>query len=794
MSDRPILILLHGLPPRPDEPVSGMGLRAWANGEGLRSHGFPVVYATRRQDLPERDDDGKPSAAPPGSALNPLPFHGAQELADRVAEVDPSVILVEAADEATRLPADTAPVVLDLFAPRLLEQQFQGARDLEETSRLMQAISRSDYFLFSNVRQRDFHLGLLAAAGVDCRRLPAAVIPLSCPPKGPRRRRPQKPILVTGGVFWPWNDARAPLRAVVDYLDRTGAATLKLFGGPYPVEGGGDGEVSDPRESLPASEQLQFEGFLPYDGLLQAYAHATLALDLAMPNLERELSFSFRHLDYLQCGLPMVLDRHQHAAQVLSEAGAAVAVDVRDEASVVGALERLLGDPDELALMSRTARKLARERFSWSATVEPLAHYCGQPRFRQRPQAPIVRAFIERNALSDQLDVSRTQVEAVREQLRWAERRADQWEKEKQLAWDHYQQTSAHLESMVRSHEQLSAERDKAWEAHDQLRKQIKALAAEREQAWEAHAARVEENQSLNAQREAAWVAHGKAVAEAKRLQEDREKAWKAHETIRAEIQQLDLARQKAWQAHDKVLAQSQELSAQRDTAWQTHERTQDEVRKLHEDRETAWKAHDDLAGAVQTLGQEREAAWKAHETALAEIERLHGERTAAWRAHETTLAEMERLQGERAAGWSAHDEAIQRLDQLEEARLQAWQAHDQLQVSLRGLVAERDEAWQAERSALAEVSRCQALLLAAKTSHLEARDESRATIKAQRIELDELREAKRRAHTEAEQTARDLQDQITALDLERSRLETQLAETLGWRVREVFDRIKPTE
>ncbi len=792
MSDRPILILLHGLPPRPDEPVSGMGLRAWANGEGLRAHGIEVLYATRRQDVEDRGSD--PSGAPPGSAPNPLPFHGAEELEDLIAEVDPAAILVEAADEATRLPEQTAPVVLDLFAPRLLERQFQGATDLEEASRLMEAIGRSDYFLFSNVRQRDFHLGLLAAAGVDCRRLPAAVVPLSCPPGGPRRRRPKHPILVTGGVFWPWNDARSPLRSVVEYLDRTGAATLRLYGGPYPVEGGGEGQVSDPRDSLPTSDRLQFEGFLPYDSLLQAYARATLALDLAMPNLERELSFSFRHLDYLQCGLPMVLDRRQHAAQVLSEAGAAVAVDVRDEASVIGALERLLGEPDELARMGRTARKLARDRYAWATTTEPLATYCGQPRYRERPRSPLVQAYAERNTLADQLDISRTREDAVREQLQWAERRAEQWENEKKIAWDHFEQTSAHLASMVRSHEQLSGERDRAWEAHDELREQVDSLSAEREAAWEAHAARLKEIEAVDAQRGAAWAAHGKAVDQAKELHRDRERAWKAHEEIRGEIGQLDQARQKAWEAHDKVLAASQALSDQRDEAWRIQERTQEEAHKLAEDRESAWGAHQAALTEIERLHGERTAAWKAHEVALAEIERLHGERTAAWEAHEQALAELERMQGERTAGWEAHDQALLRAERLEEARQQAWAAHDQLQATVQELAGERDRAWQAERTALAEVARCQALLQAAKEAHREAMDESRAALEDQRTERDRLGEAKRIALTEAENTAGDLRDQIAALEEERSRLESQLAETIGWRLRGAIDRIKPTD
>ena len=48
-----VLILLHGTPPLPNRVVVGTGLRAFANGEGLRMRGHEVFYCTRSEDLPE---------------------------------------------------------------------------------------------------------------------------------------------------------------------------------------------------------------------------------------------------------------------------------------------------------------------------------------------------------------------------------------------------------------------------------------------------------------------------------------------------------------------------------------------------------------------------------------------------------------------------------------------------------------------------------------------------------------------------------------------------------------------
>ena len=48
-----VLILLHGMPPLSNRVVVGTGLRAYANGQGLRMRGHEVFYCTRREDLPE---------------------------------------------------------------------------------------------------------------------------------------------------------------------------------------------------------------------------------------------------------------------------------------------------------------------------------------------------------------------------------------------------------------------------------------------------------------------------------------------------------------------------------------------------------------------------------------------------------------------------------------------------------------------------------------------------------------------------------------------------------------------
>jgi Glycosyl transferases group 1 len=451
-----------------------MGLRAWSLGQGLRAHGFQIAYATRRA-----DGDDATAAAPSRT------YEGDDDLRDLVTKIAPDVIVAVAADEVSRLPDDGPPLVLDLFAPRLLERQFQDLAGDDEVIRLLDAIGRADHFLFSNPRQRDFHLGLLTAAGVDCRELPGAVVPLACPPEYPRRSSPREPVLVSGGVFWPWNDARAPLGAVLEHLERRGRGELHLFGGVYPIEGVDGGRSLDPRAALPESPRLQFQGFVPYDELIQRYARATAAVDLALPNVERELSFGFRHVDYLRAGLPMVVGAGTEAAAELVPAGAALAVDPLDHDAIQRTLDRLLDDGPLRSRMSRAARAHARAFHAWETAVAPLAAYCQRPRLRRTGSNVLVATARERDQLA--ADLSR-----AKDQLVWTRERLDESEAEREAAWKHHRDAVARLDKAWASLRTIRAERDEAWKAHakvlaeqEQLHETIahleKTLATERE-------------------------------------------------------------------------------------------------------------------------------------------------------------------------------------------------------------------------------------------------------------------------------------------------------------------------
>ncbi len=422
------------MPPLPGHPTVGSGIRAFANGEGLRARGHRVTYVTRAEDLPpERvgEDSVPPSTGglaplplpdslsslpglaspggPPGAPGNPYGFSEGNDLLRLVRRLSPDVVLVEQFEEARKLQGEDIPIVLDMFAPRILESQFQGPEADQEMIRTLDALGCGDFFLFSNERQKLFYLSLLALSGVDCTHAPVGVVRVSCPPELPSFHKPQSPVLVCGGVFWPWADLRPGLSILQDHLEKRRRGRIEVFGGGYGIRSFTTA-LADPRDSLPPSRRVRYRGMVPIDSLFDAYRRSSIAFDVMAPNSEREMNLSFRQIDYLRAGLPILTANFQEIATDLVEYGAGWVVDPRDERSIRDVLDLVLDNPDVVMKASLAAQHLAREQFRWDLTIEPLDAFCRNPRKRaRRPNVLIAMSKVTTDLWAEHEELPRLQ-------------------------------------------------------------------------------------------------------------------------------------------------------------------------------------------------------------------------------------------------------------------------------------------------------------------------------------------------------------------------------------------------
>ena len=360
-----ILIVFHGWFPTPGRPVAGGALRAWHHSEALRAAGHDVHLVTRHQD------------AVPGG---PPTFGSAVELRAHAERVQPDALLVVQPEEAPALEPLGLPMVVDLYAPRMLEAQFQDAAG-PEAAQTLRAIRAGDFFLFSNERQRFYFLGLLALAGVDLRSHGfGAVVPLVAP-QGPPRREPRSPVFVMGGVSWPWIDPTAALGRALAHLNKRRRGKLLVLG-HKPILG--DSPVRELQAELPPSKRLVYGGVLPYDQLLATYAECSAAIDMMAPTPERDLAVAFRHMDYLGCGLPMIVGDEHVLAEPLRAGGAGlVGLSVED------AIDAVLDEPEAHAQRCAAARELAGARFGRDACEAPLLAWLEAPVRRERGASPL---------------------------------------------------------------------------------------------------------------------------------------------------------------------------------------------------------------------------------------------------------------------------------------------------------------------------------------------------------------------------------------------------------------------
>lgn len=356
-----ILIVLHGWLPDTPRPVSGGAIRAWNHGEALKKAGHEVVYLTRTQD---RVKGG------------PRVFSSPESLRRQVKKISPDRILCVQPEEAPHLGDLGMPLCVDFYAPRLLEAAFEGETTVAAIETI-RALTASDHQLFSNERQRWFYLGLMSLAGIDVTQHRGDVIELVAP-AAPKRQIPSEPLLVLGGVSWPWQDLTDCVRRTVAFLRAEGRGRLVVYGGEPPI---GNTAVIPLEQQIPANEVLEYRKAVPWNKLLEVYSKATAALDVMAPNAERELALSFRHVDYLGCGLPILTGGGHALAPALRDTGAGWVVE---HDNLEEALRTALRDPGWVKKASKSAHKLAQDRFSRSRCEAPLIEWVSEALVREK--------------------------------------------------------------------------------------------------------------------------------------------------------------------------------------------------------------------------------------------------------------------------------------------------------------------------------------------------------------------------------------------------------------------------
>ncbi len=383
MDDTRICLITYGGYPDPTEVTSGNSVRGGFLTRGLIEHGIDVDWL-----FPAfLDKAGKRRGHRPLKGVSVDTYRDPHELHRKIDALAPQAILVGYWELLQHFPEDyPLPVVVDVVAPRILESMYERGSDLgADVQRLVHLYRRADLFLAGNRRQKHFLLPWLILAGFDCRQhSPALVLPISAEagPARPPRPRDAPWRFVTGGVSWPWRRSGPWIRALVHTLGElpAGRARVELLSGKYVYAG--DGHESEPESTSDWPAGLVRESpLMPYGDMSAFLASACdIGIELADENTEREYSQSFRAMEFLRSGLPLICNRYLELAGHIQGFDAGWVIDTPEELPAL--VRKIMADPESWAHKSANAQRLVAADFDYRRNTAPLADFLRHP---QRP-------------------------------------------------------------------------------------------------------------------------------------------------------------------------------------------------------------------------------------------------------------------------------------------------------------------------------------------------------------------------------------------------------------------------
>ncbi len=392
-----VLVISPDVLPVGDIPASGSGIRAWALGKGLESQGHHVHYT-----MPAPALKGRESQVPPEYLTGAWTTQNLQTVID---SWSPDVIVCCGWPNMTWVERANVPVALDLTGPHLLERAYQGHKSVAENSaEKLRALAMGDFYTCIGERQKYYFDAWLTQAGADVASLSdlLAVIPYSVDPMLPEHIWPESwenedVHFVFGGIFLPWQNPAPALLTVADTLARRNSGRLDIIGGKhpfYPIETGAFSALLD---RLTSMEHVSLSGLMPHPELIERYRRAHVAIDIFVPNVERELAFPSRTVNYLWCGLPVIHPAYSEVAEHIRAYEAGWVVPHDNASALSDIVMSILANPNEAKRRGQNAQRLARERFSWDVTSDPLLSFLKHPYMRsargKRQQETSLAAF-----------------------------------------------------------------------------------------------------------------------------------------------------------------------------------------------------------------------------------------------------------------------------------------------------------------------------------------------------------------------------------------------------------------
>ena len=346
-------------------------------------------------------------------------FRNHDELQGILMKQEPGAIIVAYWELLRLLPHEIPiPVILDYVAPRSLEELYESPATVQASlRRLKNNLRRCDLVLVGNELQKHLVINTMIEAGFDLRGPdPIRVVPLGAEVATAPQSNPAQDgwLFVSGGVSWPWRTSGA-YHSELETFARRNHSSVRLvhFGGNYRWH---DQSTEADKPGTGADQDtVQFRALAPYRKFSEFLTqNAHIGVELAEWNIEREYSQSYRSLEFLRHGLPLLCNRYLPLSRLVENYEAGWVVDEPD--SLQRILSGIISRPGEWQAKSGNARKLVAEALQPGLSVKPLLDWLESPAKAARlepsatsgEQSPVLGVPPLKERLKRQFSLART--------------------------------------------------------------------------------------------------------------------------------------------------------------------------------------------------------------------------------------------------------------------------------------------------------------------------------------------------------------------------------------------------
>lgn len=375
-----ILIFCSDVVPVGELATSGGGMRSWQIIQGLLEHGHNVVYSIPQDRFLFRSQEDK---IPQGVKDNSWNRDNQDSL---MMKHHPDVVIFANPDLNYLRNKYDVPFIGDLHGPRLIEHKLlykeKGPHVTAGIIRdTLEAYNKMDFFTCAGQWQQYYFSSWFLLGGHEPEDIKLTYMPVALSPQLPEvHKNIKNPVFIYGGGFYPWQNALPTLKTVAQTLDKADNGQLWIFGTHHNIDEEFKSKIKNFQRYLQHYRRVRFFGSVPRKNLLTFYSKGLVAVDLMEKNLERQICFPTRTIEYLWAGLPVIFNNYSELSADIREYDAGWTIDPADENGLQEICREILADPEIAIAKGKNAQRLVKDKFTWDKVIEPVLDFIESPR------------------------------------------------------------------------------------------------------------------------------------------------------------------------------------------------------------------------------------------------------------------------------------------------------------------------------------------------------------------------------------------------------------------------------